>query len=592
MIKLKLIEKLGPLKEIRQTVPNFTVITGLNGVGKSYFLLGINNGKIYSEHDNGNQIMFRKYVSNSDLSPRNNISTSEDHLYRLQEDLWNRFDDIKRNRIEKAQLSVQPLNSSEIRVFNIIAKESGKKIEDLTEEEFFLHYPVKDGLTTIDIFQNDFSKIFKRYNDKLIENEFSQYLHEKKDKEISFLSDTDFIKRNGPKPWEVLNNILASFNLDYEVSYPSLSNKKVPFEAQLINKKNKTTFGFAWLSSGEKVMLSLALAMYNYSTEEIQFPELLLMDEPDASLHPSLIKQFLNIIQTVFVEKFKLRVIITTHSPTTVALAPDESLFVINKNVPQIEKISKDKALKILTTGVRSLSIDYENRRQIFVESKIDSAIYENIYNKLSDKLSPEVSLNFISSGSKGSGSSNQVNDIVTTLRNYGNKSIFGIIDWDQKNQHTDSILILGKGKRYSLENYIFDPLLLAYYLFREKILSRQDLNLKNNETLVDFKKLKKNEIEFIVNILLTKIKTKIKETNNDLADVKYINGLEIQVPKWYLLHNGHELEDYIKTTFPELKKHNRDGGLKMEMINKSFDDIPEFIPVDFLDLFRSIQEN
>src|SRR5690606_37864812 len=92
--------------------------------------------------------------------------------------------------------------------------------------------------------------------------------------------------------------------------------------------------------------------------------------------------------------------IVSTHSPSTVALSPDEAIFVVNKfDEPKIEKSTKDRALNILTAGVPSFSVNYENRRQVFVESPNDVIFFEKLYRILSNSLSPEISLSFISSG-------------------------------------------------------------------------------------------------------------------------------------------------------------------------------------------------
>jgi ABC-type glutathione transport system ATPase component len=125
--------------------------------------------------------------------------------------------------------------------------------------------------------------------------------------------------------------------------------------------------------------MSLAFALYN-TKFDMEFPKLLLKDEPDASLHPSMSKQFLDVIQKVFVQDKGVGVIITTHFPSTVALAPEEAIFIVNKTGQRIEKATKDTALKILTAGVPSFSVNYENRRQVFVESEMDVYFYEKVY--------------------------------------------------------------------------------------------------------------------------------------------------------------------------------------------------------------------
>ena len=69
------------------------------------------------------------------------------------------------------------------------------------------------------------------------------------------------------------------------------------------------------MSSGEKVLISLVFYLYS-SQEKNVFPKLLLLDEPNAHLHPTMTQQFLNVVKNVLVDKFNVRVIMTTHSPS------------------------------------------------------------------------------------------------------------------------------------------------------------------------------------------------------------------------------------------------------------------------------------
>jgi hypothetical protein len=323
------------------------------------------------------------------------------------------------------------------------------------------------------------------------------------------------------------------------------------------------------------------------------------MDEPDASLHPSMSKQFLNVIQKVFVEEKGVKVIITTHSPSTVALAPEETLFIVNKTGIRIEKSTKDKALKILTSGVPSFSVNYENRRQIFVESPNDVLFYEKIYQKLSNELVPDISLSFISSGESrtdknGMKISNcdQVENITNTLRKAGNNFIWGIIDWDTTSKSSDYVKVLGNGNRYAIENYLFDPILVAALLLREKIVSREDLGLSNNETYTDFKNLNATQLQVIANFVTNNVASNVKLKDNTTSKSRLLNGVEIDIPVWYLHHHGHNLEDELIKTFPGLNaiKKGKEEVLKLEIINKVIDDIPELVSSDLLDIFKSVQ--
>ncbi|MCU0393922.1 MAG: ATP-binding protein, partial [Thermoflexibacter sp.] len=344
--------------------------------------------------------------------------------------------------------------------------------------------------------------------------------------------------------------------------------------------------------------MSLALALYN-SNFDVEFPKILLMDEPDASLHPSMSKKFLDVIQQVFVKEKNVKVIITTHSPSTVALTPEESIFIVNKTGVRIEKVNKDKALKILTSGVPSFSVNYENRRQIFVESPYDVIYYEKLYQLLTSYLIPEISLSFISSGESrtdknGIKISNcgQVINITETLRRAGNKFVSGIIDWDSKNMSTESVKVLGNGGRYSIENYILDPLLIAALLLREKIITKEELKLNTNETYIDLKHFNKERLQFIADYITNKVADVVNPAENSNSLVKLLNGIEINIPVWYLHHQGHTLEGHILKVFPQLNsiKKGKEEALKIEILNKVVDDIIEILPIDLLEALKCVQ--
>jgi len=404
------------------------------------------------------------------------------------------------------------------------------------------------------------------------------------------LTDDEFLALNGVPPWQLVNEIFHEAHMDYEVTTPEGQRPEVTFNLKLVNKANGVKINFGDLSSGEKVITSLALSLYN-SKLDIEFPKVLLMDEPDAHLHPALTKQFFDVILNVFIAEKGIKILMSTHSPSTVALAPEESLFIMNKTDPRIVKASKDTAISVLTAGVPTLSINYENRRQVFVESKHDVYIYEKLYEKLGDKLIPEISLNFISSGVGGRGNCDQVKEVVNSLAKYGNRSIYGIIDWDSKNDGNDYVRVLGKNNRHSIENYIFDPLLVAAFLIREKWIDKAVLGLNAKDKYTDFTIFNDAKLQAIANFMVTKVQGEIKTpTSTDLRESEYINGRRIKLPIWFVLIQGHELETIIKNLFPQLNKFKDEGDLKKEIINKVIDDMPEFIPKDLLILLESIQ--
>lgn len=599
-MKLTLGLKYKSLEPFTIDLPNLTILTGVNGAGKTQILSSIIENQLKLTENNV-ELNPKKYVTHSTLSPNDSAVVTRQSVNQGIENMWNTYNAfLQQYKINpNRQLQHHFGDPRQIKVIEKISKEAGKSSLQLTSNDFFKYYPIEDGLTHNDVFYQNFSNLFKRYNDKLLENKFNKFLNENEgQKEIEFLSNEDFLKIYGEAPWDFVNKIIKEAKLDYQINSPISLHQDAPFELKLINTFNKAEVKFSDLSSGEKVLMSLALALYN-SKFDIEFPKALLMDEPDASLHPSMSKQFLNVIQKVFVEEKGVKVIITTHSPSTVALAPEEALFIVNKIGVRIEKSTKDKALKILTSGVPSFSVNYENRRQIFVESPNDVLFYEKIYQKLSIELVPDISLSFISSGESrtdknGMKTSNcdQVENITNTLRKAGNNFIWGIIDWDTTSKSSDYVKVLGNGNRYAIENYLFDPILVAALLLREKIVSREDLGLTNNETYTDFKNLNATQLQVIANFVTNNVATNVKPKDTTTSKSRLLNGVEIDIPVWYLHHHGHNLEDELIKTFPGLNalKKGKEEVLKLEIINKVIDDIPELVSSDLLDIFKSVQ--
>lgn len=598
-MRIELKTQYKSLKEpISTELPDLTIVTGPNGSGKTHLLAGLSSGEVELTINGGVvPVKQRKYVPSYGLIPKDEPVIELQNLNRDSQHMWQQCsavqNAIKQHGPSQSWESRLVNSPGAVEVIQYVMKVTGKPIVNLTASDFYDYFPPSYTSYPVDIFQHKLGNIFKRYHRLEDKNRYERYLNSQGTQGGEVLTDEEFAVRFGIAPWTLVNRIIKEANLDFSVNSPVGSNRDAPFEVKLIHNFTGAEIKFSELSSGEKVLMSLALALYN-SNFELEFPRVLLLDEPDASLHPLMSKQFLNVLQTVFVRDKASKVIMTTHSPSTVAIANEESLFVMNRVGQRLEKTSKDKALKILTWGVPSISVNYENRRQVFVESKYDVFFFEKVYEKLRTKLANEISLNFISSGTGGSGSSTEVKEIVNKLSGYGNRYIFGIIDWDRKNCSKDFVKVLGQGKRYSVENYIFDPILITAYLFREKIVSRLDLEFQNNETHSDFKDFAPGQLQNISNFLTGKIFPKMKHEPilESHTGVRYVNGIEIEVPQWYLLCQGHELEKVIVEVFPSLRRFNKEGSLKREVIEKVIDDIPELVPYDVFELLQEIQNH
>ncbi len=584
-------------------LPSFVVLTGLNGSGKTQFLESLASEANQITRDDGLKRTSRRFISSNQLVPNEVGPGMVWNLPGHIEALWDSYQYakgiMKRGRDPRPHVKdfFERTTKRHLRKFNFIATHAGKDLMNLGREDFEKHYPLDDTNTDGDLFGHQVQALFQQYFEKQLENRHDRFRHEGLgEKEVTFLAEEEFFSKYGNPRLEI-NAMMESAGLGYEFNEPQDTKKNAVYVLKLIDKARGNDIDLRDLSSGEKVIISLVFAMYNAKLE-LDLPEVLLLDEPDASLHPSMTKQLLDVLESVFVREKEMFVVMTTHSPSTVALAPEESLFVVNKSDPRIEKTTKDRALGLLTEGVRSLSISYENRRQVFVESNNDVMFYEGFYEKLRNNLVPEISLNFIASGESktdkvGQKVSNceQVINITTILREKGNKTVFGIVDWDKKNVGNECVKVLGEEKRYSVDNYLLDPLLVGFYLLREKFVSENDVGLDENTSYLDIKTLGEDQFQAIIDFVILKVKARINPTSDETTSVKYVSGLELTIPVWYLYTQGHALEEHLKIVFPQLNRYRDEAAVEKEILNKVVSDFPEMIPLDLLDLFRSLQD-
>ena len=628
-------------------LPDFVVLTGVNGAGKTHFLEAILGGSLrIDDIYQDSQTQPIRFFNGANLVPQDSGSVSSYQITQEKSILWNdlythikplrahlinylkqrslHYDDLSFHDIvsltsqklieqgctqedaDRIIVDVKDLmaaadqkisnsflqqnNPHRQRLLSLIKENIGLPLVAFSEGDFYKKFP--KSWQSVDMFQQSLGRLFAAYKKTWIDNEFNAFL-EYKGKSVEFLSKEDFYAQYGLPPWDFLNSVLKSSQLDFFIESPDLYDE-LPIEPKLRNSLNGIQIKFSDLSSGERVLMSFALCLY-YAKDRrqlVDYPKVLLFDEIDAPLHPPMIQSVLRTIKDVLVTQHKIKVIMTTHSPSTVALAPEESLYaMVKEKTNSFQKTTKDKALAILTKGVPTLSIDYENRRQIFVESDYDASLYEKIYEMLKHYLIPDISFNFISSGVNGDGGCDRVKEVVNVLQRYGNKTVYGIIDWTLRNNGNKRVKVLGKGSRYSIENFILDPLLLGSFLFRERFITRSDICIDQEITHIDFPKLENSQLQTIADFVVNNVKSKISsEYNESKIDSKYIGGQIITVPAWFFHMQGHALEKAFFNAFPKLGNFKNENELKQAICLKVMDDIPDFIPCEFLELFTSIQ--
>ena len=143
----------------------------------------------------------------------------------------------------------------------------------------------------------------------------------------------------------------------------------------------------------------------------------------------------------------------------------------------------------------------------------------------------------------------------------------------------------MAEGKRDSLENVVFDPILLGIYMIERKHVLPAVFGLPENwavkDIIYDVEKLQTFS-EKVANYILD------EETNADTL-CEYVSDIKINIADKYLKLDGHDLEKLIFSKFEELR-HLKHPQLKTEIVKYSVQKYPQFIPIEFLELFDNLQ--
>lgn len=627
-------------------LPMFVVLTGKNGSGKTHLLSAIKNGQVRSSLVQNHAVDVRLFDSNSIIPNDTGIfDPAQDQTRRSQ---W--FNTLQQHREQSfpqlqqfaIQLGVPPsycsslraisrLNAEKLREilpdsslaeqiahqireqirslgnniggnsFHQIGDEQWRKavpkIQQSSPEDFLVSSQSKLFQNKhllwgeVDPFQQAFGRVFTMYRELIHDNDRLEKYPPKDDPSRRHLNSEEFVKEYGTPPWDFVNQILEECRLDFRVDSPPL-HEVASYEPKLHKLTSQVEMKFQDLSSGEKVLMSFALCLYNSqdSRQEKSFPKLLLLDEVDAPLHPSMAASLLQTIQNVLIRDKNVAVILTTHSPSTVALAPEEAIYAMNPSGPRIEKVTKGSALSLLTAGVPTLSVAFDGRRQVFVESRTDASLYDLLYQRYKTHLNSERSLVFVEVGRKDADGKEQnagceqVIRLVDALTTGGNQSVLGLVDWDGEKAPNGRLHVLSPGIRNGLESLLFDPVLLASVVAKENanfakekgILSAGD----SYATLFTWNAARWQDAVEAIQCLLFGNDEGLRER----IEVEYLNGMSLKISKKYLHMDDHELERVVTQRLGFLQPRNRHaGGLMRHIIESILADSPYLMPKDFM---------
>ncbi|WP_189338383.1 ATP-binding protein [Sphingobium sp. SCG-1] len=449
-------------------------------------------------------------------------------------------------------------------------------------------------LETERVFELNISNLLMSYMDAEFRNDI-QAARDRRNGTNLALEPDQFAKRYGPPPWIEITRVIQSFGLNYEVIPPDPpEHAQSQLQWMLRRVGSRAPLSFQQLSSGEQVLCSFALSIANYDPVRHNFvyPKVLLLDEMDSSLHPEMLQRWLSGIQAEVVDRLGICCLLTTHSPVTVALAPEDSIFELVHGEIRPKPVKKQDALNRLTVGVPTLSIEYSGQRQIFVESNTDVELYGVILDRLKGQLLLPHSLTFLSTGildrlgHETNGGCQKVVELVNKFHENGSQTVWGLVDWDLSNDlRGERVAVLDHGGHYGIENLVLNPLLIgALLLHKDERLPGIDLTFMGLST-ADLGDLQ-SVADAVQNSLMYP-----SESLMGRVPVEFHGGFTLQVDEAFCRTKCHEIEDLLLLHFPTLKSYVRSdkGKLPALAVRHVIKNLPQFCPKPICDAFEKL---
>ena len=398
-------------------LPDFTILTGRNGSGKTHLLKAIDLGHCQVEGMSKHQL---KYFSGADFKLGDQKSLNRDQAKQRFQQILSIFNgaagnpknnyrqiahkifqsDIERNtsqggKLEKLDLKdlqlFQEHDDEEIegilvpyrtkimrQIFEPLAEnldgqalslamqKTAGPVHDAQLSTHFKHFVPE--ASTKGILNTSLGSLFAQY--KIDQYNWAKEQHEEHGSKKTHQELLTEYRENNSKPWDFINQVfeqMNSYSLDdnvfsFQITNPNdetVNGKNVDtyaFSPRVRDTMTGAVFGFESLSSGETVLAALCVSVLEMENTNGR-PRVLLLDEIDASLHPSMIKAMLAVLKHSFIDN-GTAIIMATHSPSTVALADPECLFLVEPKAPKqkLRKADRNEAIGTLTEGLATIS--------------------------------------------------------------------------------------------------------------------------------------------------------------------------------------------------------------------------------------------
>jgi ABC-type branched-subunit amino acid transport system ATPase component len=601
-LTLKLATAFGPFTDMQDVeLPDLSILTGLNGSGKTQLLRAIASGQVTAASD-GVPIPTQSIMYVAQLVPQLTLNASIDGALKSEESMRTQLRRFKGtqhagpllpNMLTRNRGQPDPAVKAQLeRIAALLERDVNKLLEEEVEA-----YAVAVGVESQTA---HFSANIAAVGMGHLRTHYHQMravgVHNLGDPSLDLLLADSRRVSNKPAPWEFISSVLKPFG--FRIDGPPVTLASAQENLELVMKKSTSGESVqpGQLSGGEQSLLALALAQYGTASGG-GFPQLLLLDESLSALHPSIVSKALKVIADVFVEKSRTKVILVTHAPTVVALGPSDAIFITSREEASIKvrRASADEGIDLLTVGVPALRIDLENRHQVFVEGNIDDFVYSRLYEALRSDLPSEVSLAFVASGVRGDGGRSRVVHLVEMLRDAGNDRIRGLVDSDGIVEPPPiGVEVLCSGERDALENLVLDPLLLAFVLASTER-GRESIG---GVTQTQLRKMGVEALQAIVDQIVDKIGAArgADQTGGAVIEVEYVGGHVAKLPTWVLKSDGHVYATWVLEAFPVLRGYSAGTfgtpeDKLLAAVGADFArELRDYLPTSLLQLLRRLQ--
>ncbi len=346
---------------------NLSVITGINGIGKTQILDYIAT----SLKQDGHRFI---YIKSSFVPNFRSIG----FLGELTNEFITRFKNSKHQYLFEVDMAMGIDNQSHL----VREKFRQKVLSDIKKIYYYTHKI--DDLNKIKQHSD-----FKQVVIDIVNGMPIQFMPETlTSNDVVSILDTVFeVYKSRNKESEALaeiNNALISFKHEAYRPGNRLAFRKKGTENEKIDPEK--------FSSGEKLILTILALKYSQSgfptldgnaqhgDQQVNF---ILLDEPDKHFHPKFIKELYTVIKDTFIKNLQIQVIFTTHNPSTVALADDRELFVMEQKGDEPTRIKQCTKLLALAKLSKEIQTYTGMHVKVYTESFDDAKFYEGIYANL-----------------------------------------------------------------------------------------------------------------------------------------------------------------------------------------------------------------